>query len=102
MGNTGQVDGTVGGVVGNARDTGICELPCISGAGVKMPRNTRPQVYRVVRKMLPRGRMGLPELLRYLRIRRIATNGPGAPIPSAAPPLAHTPGHPSLCNLQKL
>ncbi len=32
----------------------------------KMPRITRPQVYRVVREMLPRERFGPAELLRSL------------------------------------
>ena len=31
-----------------------------------MPRITRPQVYRVVREMLPRERFGPTELLRWL------------------------------------
>ena len=31
-----------------------------------MPRITRPQVYRVVREMLPRERFGPDELLRWL------------------------------------
>ena len=31
-----------------------------------MPRITRPQVYRVVRELLPRERFGAPELLRWL------------------------------------
>ena len=31
-----------------------------------MPRITRPQVYRVVREMLPRERLGPEELLRWL------------------------------------
>ena len=31
-----------------------------------MPRITRPQVYRVVREMLPRERFGLDELLLWL------------------------------------
>ncbi len=34
--------------------------------GKKMPRITRPQVYRVVREMLPRERFGPNELLRWL------------------------------------
>ena len=34
--------------------------------GEKMPRITRPQVYRVVREMLPRDRFGPDELLRWL------------------------------------
>ena len=33
----------------------------------KMPRITRPQVYRVVREMLPRERFGPTELLRWLK-----------------------------------
>ena len=32
-----------------------------------MPRITRPQVYRVVREMLPRERFGPEELLRWLQ-----------------------------------
>ena len=36
------------------------------GGGGKMPRITRPQVYRVVREMLPRERFGPAELLRWL------------------------------------
>ena len=32
-----------------------------------MPRITRPQVYRVVREMLPRERFGPAELLRWLQ-----------------------------------
>ena len=35
--------------------------------GKKMPLITRPQVYRVVREMLPRDRFGPLELLRWLR-----------------------------------
>ena len=31
-----------------------------------MPRITRPQVYRVVREMLPRERFGPADLLRWL------------------------------------
>ncbi len=34
--------------------------------GQKMPRITRPQVYRVVRELLPQERFGPPELLRWL------------------------------------
>ena len=34
--------------------------------GKKMPRITRPQVYRVVREMLPRKRFGPDELLRWI------------------------------------
>ena len=35
--------------------------------GKKMPRITRPQVYRVVREMLPRERLGPDELLQWLK-----------------------------------
>ena len=35
--------------------------------GKKMPRITRPQVYRVVREMLPRERFGPRELLQWLK-----------------------------------
>ena len=34
--------------------------------GGKMPQITRPQVYRVVRELLPRERFGPEELLRWL------------------------------------
>ena len=57
-----------------------------------MPRITRPQVYRVVREMLPRERFGPTELLRWLEdLCRTVTNGPNAPMPSAAPPCGHHP-----------
>ena len=51
-----------------------------------MPRITRPQVYRVVREMLPRERFGPEELLLWLRIRSYATSGRAAPTRDAAPP----------------
>ena len=38
----------------------------VSLSGGKMPRITRPQVYRVVREMLPRERFGPDELLLWL------------------------------------
>ena len=38
-----------------------------TGLGEKMPRISRPQVYRVVREMLPRERFGPAELLRWLQ-----------------------------------
>ena len=44
-----------------------------------MPRITRPQVYRVVREMLPRELFGPEELLLWLGIRSYATNGRAAP-----------------------
>ena len=37
-----------------------------AGHGKKMPRITRPQVYRVVREMLPPERFGPADLLRWL------------------------------------
>ena len=39
---------------------------CSRLGGKKMPRITRPQVYRVVREMLPRERFGPEELLLWL------------------------------------
>ena len=36
-----------------------------------MPRITRPQVYRVVREMLPRERLGPEELLRLLEAEQL-------------------------------
>ena len=36
-----------------------------------MPRVTRPQVYRVVREMLPRERLGPEELLRLLEAEQL-------------------------------
>ena len=39
--------------------------------GEKMPRITRPQVYRVVREMLPRERLGPEELLRLLEAEQL-------------------------------
>ena len=54
-----------------------------------MPRITRPQVYRVVREMPPRERFGRLNCCGGWRRRKNATNGPGAPMPSAEPPFAH-------------
>ena len=63
--------------------------------GKKMPRITRPQVYRVVSEMLPRERFGPAELLRVAPgDAKNATNEPGAPMPSAAPPFAPPPSIP--------
>ena len=39
--------------------------------GEKMPRITRPQVYRVMREMLPRERFGPEELLLWLELSQI-------------------------------
>ena len=39
--------------------------------GEKMPRVSRPQVYRVVREMLPRERLGAEELLRLLEAEQL-------------------------------
>ena len=36
-----------------------------------MPRITRPQVYRVVREMLPRERFGPGELLNWLEVTQL-------------------------------
>ena len=57
--------------------------------GEKMPRITRPQVYRVVREMLPRNGSGRMNCCGGSRIRKNSTNGPSAPMPSAAPPFVH-------------
>ena len=57
--------------------------------GGKMPRITRPQVYRVVREMLPRERFGPDELLRWLEETQDSNKQPGAPMPSAEPPFVH-------------
>ena len=48
-----------------------------------MPQITRPQVYRVVREMLPGSGSGRTSCCGGSRIRRIVRNGPGAPMPSA-------------------
>ena len=44
---------------------GISDAASVDG-DVREPRITRPQVYRVVREMLPRERFGPEELLRWL------------------------------------
>ena len=54
-----------------------------------MPWITRPQVYRVVREMLPREWFGPEELLLWLGIRSYATNGRAAPMPSTELPFVH-------------
>ena len=46
-------------------------LLSLQQAGGKMPRITRPQVYRVVREMLPRERLGPEELLRLLEAEQL-------------------------------
>ena len=56
-----------------------------------MPRITRPQVYRVVSKMLPRERFGPNELLRWLEETQECNERAGAPMPSAEPPGAPMP-----------
>ena len=60
-----------------------------TGLGKKMPQITRPQVYQVAREMLPRERFGRLSCCGGSRTRRIVTNGPDAPMPSAEPPFAH-------------
>ena len=57
--------------------------------GEKMPRITRPQVYRVVREMLPRERFGPNELLRWLEETQECNERADAPMPSAEPPFVH-------------
>ena len=56
--------------------------------GEKMPRITRPQVYRVVRVMLPRERFGPDELLLCWSCLSYATSGRAAPTRDVAPPAA--------------
>ena len=57
----------------------------------KMPRITRPQVYGWCGKCCPGNGSGQPSCCGGLRIRRTVTNGPNAPMPSAAPPCGHHP-----------
>ena len=66
-----------------------------------MPRITRPQVYRVVREMLPRERLGPEELLRLLEAEQLRNERASRSHAKrrAAPP--GILGHPSLncrCN----
>ena len=49
-----------------------------------MPRITRPQVYRVVREMLPRERFGPNELLRWLEQSQLR-NERARPLPRKTP-----------------
>ena len=51
-----------------------------------MPRVSRPQVYRVVREMLPRERLGAEELLRLLEAEQLRNHRAAALTPNAAPP----------------
>ena len=44
-----------------------------------MPRITRPQVYRVVREMLPRERFGPEELLRLLQAEQLRNHRASRP-----------------------
>ena len=56
-----------------------------------MPQITRPQVYRVVREMLPREKFGPAELLRWLEERSYTRSGSAALIRSAAAASAGRP-----------
>jgi hypothetical protein len=47
--------------------------------GKKLPQITRPQVYRVVREILPRERFGPAELLRWLEEVNPGLLGAGGP-----------------------
>ena len=49
-----------------------------------MPRITRPQVYRVVREMLPREQFGPDQLLLWLEDTQLR-NATGAPLPRETP-----------------
>ena len=62
--------------------------------GEKMPRITRPQVYRVVREMLPREPFVPAELLRWPEETQECNEGANAPMPSVEPPFV--PPHMSL------
>ena len=53
--------------------------------GKKMPRITRPQVYRGVREMLPRKRFGPDELLRWIEDTQDSNERARRPTPWAAP-----------------
>ena len=59
--------------------------------GKKMPQITRPQVYRVVRELLPQQRFGPEQLLRWLEDVQHATNEPDSLMRSAVPQVAHPP-----------
>ena len=59
--------------------------------GGKMPLITRPQVYRVVRDLLPRNGSGQRNCCNGWRMSKCATNGPDGPTISAAPPVSYPP-----------
>ena len=59
------------------------------GGGGKMPRITRPQVYRVVREMLPRQRLDPAELLRLLQAEQLRNERASCSHANAAPPSGH-------------
>ena len=54
-----------------------------------MPRITRPQVYRVVRELLPRERFGPEELLLWLDDLQQRNQEPDSPLRNAAPLARH-------------
>ena len=54
-----------------------------------MPRITRPQVYRVVREMLPRQRLDPVELLRLLQAEQSRNERASCSHANAAPPSVH-------------
>ena len=58
--------------------------------GEKMPRITRPQVYRVVREMLPWERVGPHELLLWLNESQLRNERAAAPTRNAALPAVKT------------
>ena len=55
-----------------------------------MPRVSRPQVYRVVREMLPRERFGAEELLRLLEAEQLRNDRASRSHANAAPPFLGT------------
>ena len=61
-----------------------------------MPRITRPQVYRVVREMLPRKSYGPVELLRWLEETQLRNEQARPPTRDAATDSADRPQEPLL------
>ena len=56
-----------------------------------MPQITRPQVYRVVRELLPQQRFGPEQLLRWLEDVQQRNERASAPLRNAVPQVAHPP-----------
>ena len=58
-----------------------------------MPQITRPQVYRVVRELMPKERFGPEELLLWLVTSSNAMNGPDYPMRNVGPPAMPLPAY---------